>query len=165
MLQLHTSRAGLPQRRRLRCFARVESIDKTAKTVHCQQHGKIAGYVEAVPATYALDDETLISKLRPGDDIKATQSAKVSIGCDIKSASLTGLLHSVPCRRSSWKNRSARVFCHSGGRVRLGTAFARNALLSRRGCRSSGFCSEPVYSLIVPVQRAPTEILLFSVAD
>jgi Cu/Ag efflux protein CusF len=52
-------------------FARVESIDKTAKTVTVK-HGKIAGYVEAVPATYALDDETLISKLRPGDDIRAT---------------------------------------------------------------------------------------------
>jgi Cu/Ag efflux protein CusF len=52
-------------------FARVESVDKTAKTVTVK-HGKITGYVEAVPATYGLDDETLASKLRPGDDIKAT---------------------------------------------------------------------------------------------
>ena len=52
-------------------FARVESVDKTAKTVTVK-HGKIAGYVEAIPATYALDDETLLSKLRSGDDIKAT---------------------------------------------------------------------------------------------
>lgn len=52
-------------------FARVESVDKAAKTVTIK-HGKIAGYVEAIPATYGLDDETLLSKLRPGDDIKTT---------------------------------------------------------------------------------------------
>jgi Cu/Ag efflux protein CusF len=51
-------------------FAFVESVDKTAKTVTIK-HGKIAGYPEAVPATYGLDDETLVNKLRPGDDIKA----------------------------------------------------------------------------------------------
>jgi hypothetical protein len=48
----------------------VESVDKTTRTVKVK-HGKIAGYVEAVPATYELDD-TLVSKLRPGDDIRAT---------------------------------------------------------------------------------------------
>ena len=52
-------------------FARVESVDKAAKTVTVK-HGKITGYVEAVPATYELNDETLVDKLRPGDDIKAT---------------------------------------------------------------------------------------------
>ena len=52
-------------------FARVESVDKTAKTVTIK-HGRITGYVEAVPATYGLDDETLASELRPGDDINAT---------------------------------------------------------------------------------------------
>ena len=52
-------------------FAHVESVDKATKTVTVK-HGKIAGYVEAVPAIYRLDDETLVNKLRPGDDIKAT---------------------------------------------------------------------------------------------
>ena len=52
-------------------FARVESVDEAAKTVTIK-HGKVTGYVEAVPATYGLDDETLVSKLHPGDDIKAT---------------------------------------------------------------------------------------------
>ena len=52
-------------------FAHVESVDRATKTVTVK-HGKIAGYVEAVPAIYRLDDETLVNKLRPGDDIKAT---------------------------------------------------------------------------------------------
>jgi len=52
-------------------FAHVESVDKATKTVTVK-HGKIAGYTEKVPATYELDDESLVSKLRPGDDIKAT---------------------------------------------------------------------------------------------
>jgi Cu/Ag efflux protein CusF len=51
-------------------FAHVESVDKATKTVTIK-HGQIAGYPEAVPATYGLDDETLVNKLRPGDDIKA----------------------------------------------------------------------------------------------
>jgi hypothetical protein len=45
-------------------------ITVVLKTVTVK-HGKIAGYTEAVPATYELDD-TLVNKLRPGDDIKAT---------------------------------------------------------------------------------------------
>ena len=52
-------------------FAHVESVDRATKTV-IVKHGKIAGYTEKVPATYELDDESLVSKLRPGDDIKAT---------------------------------------------------------------------------------------------
>jgi Cu/Ag efflux protein CusF len=52
-------------------FARVESVDKATKAVTVK-HAKIAGYVEAVPAIYGFDDETLVNKLRPGDDIKAT---------------------------------------------------------------------------------------------
>lgn len=67
---VHVSR-GLGATKEITLFARVESVDKTAKTVTVK-HGKVAGYVEAVPAKYRLDDETLISKLRPGDDIKAT---------------------------------------------------------------------------------------------
>lgn len=52
-------------------FAHGESVDRATKTV-IVKHGKIAGYTENVPATYELDDESLVSKLRPGDDIKAT---------------------------------------------------------------------------------------------
>jgi Cu/Ag efflux protein CusF len=52
-------------------FAHVESVDRATKTV-IVKHGKIAGYPEKVPATYELADESLVSKLRPGDDIKAT---------------------------------------------------------------------------------------------
>ena len=52
-------------------FAHVESVDRATKTI-IVKHGKIAGYPEKVPATYELADESSVSKLRPGDDIKAT---------------------------------------------------------------------------------------------
>ncbi|MGD1071540.1 MAG: copper-binding protein [Bryobacteraceae bacterium] len=49
----------------------VESVDAGGKTVTVK-HGDIPGFMSAMTMNYALDDESILNKLAPGDDIVAT---------------------------------------------------------------------------------------------
>jgi hypothetical protein len=52
-------------------LGRLESINSARKTL-VVKHGHIQGYAERGIGVYKVDDETVLGRLRPGDDISAT---------------------------------------------------------------------------------------------
>lgn len=69
---LSTVQLTSPQKvRGLRFLGRLESINSAHKTL-IVKHGHIQGYAERGIGVYKVDDETVLGRLRPGDDISAT---------------------------------------------------------------------------------------------
>ena len=69
---LSTVQLTSPQNARgLRFLGRLESINSAHKTL-IVKHGHIQGYAERGIGVYKVDDETVLGRLRPGDDISAT---------------------------------------------------------------------------------------------
>jgi hypothetical protein len=69
---LSTVQSTSPQKARgLRFLGRLEAINSTHKTL-IVKHGPVQGYAERGIGVYKVDDETVLARLRPGDDISAT---------------------------------------------------------------------------------------------
>ncbi len=69
---LSTVQLTLPNKvRGLRFLGRLEAVDLTHKTL-IVKHGNIQGYAERGMGNYRVDDEAILGRLRPGDDISAT---------------------------------------------------------------------------------------------
>ena len=69
---LSTVQLTSPQKGRgLRFLGRLESINSAHKTL-VVKHGRVQGYADRGIGVYKVDDETVLGRLRPGDDISAT---------------------------------------------------------------------------------------------
>jgi Cu/Ag efflux protein CusF len=60
-----------PAPRRIAFFGRVEAVDSDRKIVSVK-HGKIPGYEDAATTEYSTEEEAVLKRLQPGDDIRAT---------------------------------------------------------------------------------------------
>lgn len=52
-------------------FGRVEGVDSERKVVTVK-HGKIPNYMEAATTEYSTEEDAVLKRLQPGDDIRAT---------------------------------------------------------------------------------------------
>jgi len=59
------------QPRSIAFFGRVETVDSERKVVTVK-HGKIPDYTDAATTEYSIEEETVLKRLQPGDDIRAT---------------------------------------------------------------------------------------------
>jgi Cu/Ag efflux protein CusF len=55
----------------IRFAGHVESVDAAGKSISVK-HGDIPGFMGAMTMNYAIDDEAILKRLAPGDDIVAT---------------------------------------------------------------------------------------------
>ena len=63
--------AAQTSKKPIRFAGHVENVDIGGKTVTIK-HGDIPGFMTAMTMNYAVDDESILNKLAPGDDIVAT---------------------------------------------------------------------------------------------
>src|ERR1700730_12196289 len=61
----------LPAPRSIAFFGRVEAVDSDRRIVTVK-HGNIPGYVESGTTEYSTEEEHVLKRLRPGDNIRAT---------------------------------------------------------------------------------------------
>lgn len=52
-------------------FGRVETVDSERKVVTVK-HGKIPDYMDAATTEYSTEEDAVLKRLQPGDDIRAT---------------------------------------------------------------------------------------------
>jgi Cu/Ag efflux protein CusF len=52
-------------------FGRVEAVDSERKVVTVK-HGKIPDYMDAATNEYSTEEDAVLKRLQPGDDIRAT---------------------------------------------------------------------------------------------
>jgi Cu/Ag efflux protein CusF len=52
-------------------FGRVEVVDSERKIVTVK-HGKIPDYMDAATTEYSTEEDAILKRLQPGDDIRAT---------------------------------------------------------------------------------------------
>jgi Cu/Ag efflux protein CusF len=60
-----------PSPRSMAFFGRVEVVDSDRKIVTVK-HGKIPGYMDSGTTEYSTEEEAVLKRLQPGDDIRAT---------------------------------------------------------------------------------------------
>ena len=60
-----------PAPRSIAFFGRVEAVDSDRKVVTVK-HGNIPGYMDSGTTEYSTDEEAVLKRLQPGDDIRAT---------------------------------------------------------------------------------------------
>lgn len=60
-----------PAARSIAFFGRVEAVDSDRKIVTVK-HGKIVGYMDTGTTEYSTDEDAVLKRLQPGDDIRAT---------------------------------------------------------------------------------------------
>ena len=58
-------------KRPIRFAGHVESVDAANKVVTVK-HGDVPGFMDAMTMGYGIDDEVILKKIAPGDDIVAT---------------------------------------------------------------------------------------------
>jgi len=63
--------AAQTSRKPIRLAGHIESVDVAGKTVTII-HGDIPGFMAAMTMGYGVDDDAVLKKLKPGDDIVAT---------------------------------------------------------------------------------------------
>ena len=63
--------AAQTSKKPIRFAGHVESVDAAGKTVTII-HGDIPGFMAAMTMGYGVDDDAVLKKLKPGDDIVAT---------------------------------------------------------------------------------------------
>src|SRR5580692_8195202 len=57
--------------RNIAFFGRVEAVDADRKVVTVK-HGKIPDYMDAATTEYSTDEDAILKRVQPGDDIRAT---------------------------------------------------------------------------------------------
>ena len=60
-----------PAPRSIAFFGRVEAVDSDRKVVTVK-HGNIPGYMDSGTTEYSTDEEAVLKRLQPRDDIRAT---------------------------------------------------------------------------------------------
>jgi Cu/Ag efflux protein CusF len=60
-----------PAPRSIAFFGRVEAVDSDRKIVTVK-HGSIPGYMDSGTTEYSTEEEAVLKRLQPGDDIRAT---------------------------------------------------------------------------------------------
>jgi Cu/Ag efflux protein CusF len=63
--------ASQTSKKPIRFAGHVESVDAAGKSATII-HGDIPGFMAAMTMNYGIDDEAVLKKLKPGDDIVAT---------------------------------------------------------------------------------------------
>ena len=62
---------GQQSKKPIHFAGRVESVDVANKVVTVK-HGNIPGYMDAMTMGYSIEEEAILKKIAPGDDIVAT---------------------------------------------------------------------------------------------